>query len=84
MDSKLQFFAPEQFWKVFKLWGQPVNVREQQVRFATDLRIQLSINSSLCLNCFSLKLASLAVTLKIAYVKFPNLFDNSVSFVKLT
>ena len=31
MDSKLQFFAPEQFWKCFKLWGQPVNVREQQV-----------------------------------------------------
>ena len=31
MDSKLQYFAPEQFWKYFKLWGQPVNVREQQV-----------------------------------------------------
>ena len=31
MDSKLQYFAPEQFWKCFKLWGQPVNVREQQV-----------------------------------------------------
>lgn len=33
MDSKLQFFAPEQFWKCFKLWGQPVNVREQQDAF---------------------------------------------------
>ena len=31
MDSKLQFYAPEHFWKCFKLWGQPVNVREQQV-----------------------------------------------------
>ena len=33
MDSKLQHFAPEQFWKYFKLWGQPVNVREQQVSY---------------------------------------------------
>ncbi|EDO44319.1 predicted protein, partial [Nematostella vectensis] len=33
MDSKLQYFAPEQFWKCFKLWGQPVNVREQQDAF---------------------------------------------------
>lgn len=33
MDSKLQYFAPEQFWKRFKLWGQPVNVREQQDAF---------------------------------------------------
>lgn len=32
MDSKLQYFAPEEFWKYFKLWGQPVNVREQQVK----------------------------------------------------
>lgn len=31
MESKLQYFAPEEFWKYFKLWGQPVNVREQQV-----------------------------------------------------
>ena len=33
MDSKLQYFAPEQFWNCFKLWGQPVNVREQQDAF---------------------------------------------------
>ncbi|KAJ7330597.1 Ubiquitin carboxyl-terminal hydrolase 24 [Desmophyllum pertusum] len=33
MDSKLQHFAPKQFWKYFKLWGQPVNVREQQDAF---------------------------------------------------
>ena len=32
MESKLQYFAPEEFWKYFKLWGQPVNVREQQVK----------------------------------------------------
>ena len=29
-DSKLQYYVPEKFWKVFKLWGQTVNVREQQ------------------------------------------------------
>ena len=31
LESKLQYYAPENFWKKFKLWGQPVNVREQQV-----------------------------------------------------
>ena len=30
LESKLQFYAPENFWSKFKLWGQPVNVREQQ------------------------------------------------------
>ena len=30
LESKLQFYAPENFWNTFKLWGQPVNVREQQ------------------------------------------------------
>ena len=30
LESKLQFYAPENFWRTFKLWGQPVNVREQQ------------------------------------------------------
>ena len=30
LESKLQFYAPDNFWKTFKLWGQPVNVREQQ------------------------------------------------------
>ena len=30
LESKLQFYAPETFWNTFKLWGQPVNVREQQ------------------------------------------------------
>ena len=32
-ESKLQHFVPEKFWKCFKLWGQPVNVREQQDAF---------------------------------------------------
>ncbi len=30
LESKLQYYEPERFWKVFKLWGQVVNVREQQ------------------------------------------------------
>ncbi|KAG1652915.1 Ubiquitin carboxyl-terminal hydrolase 24 [Nymphon striatum] len=33
MDSKLQYHTPENFWKCFKLWGSPVNVREQQDAF---------------------------------------------------
>ncbi|XP_059175144.1 probable ubiquitin carboxyl-terminal hydrolase FAF-X isoform X4 [Physella acuta] len=27
--SKLQYFVPRGFWKHFKLWGEPVNLREQ-------------------------------------------------------
>ncbi|BFZ00611.1 hypothetical protein BsWGS_03650 [Bradybaena similaris] len=27
--SKLQYFIPKGFWKHFKLWGEPVNLREQ-------------------------------------------------------
>ncbi|KAL5016318.1 hypothetical protein ScPMuIL_005907 [Solemya velum] len=33
MESKLQYHEPEKFWKVFKLWGQTVNIREQQDAF---------------------------------------------------
>lgn len=32
-DSKLQYHEPESFWKVFKLWGQTINVHEQQDAF---------------------------------------------------
>ena len=32
-ESKLQYHEPERFWKVFKLWGQTVNIREQQDAF---------------------------------------------------
>ena len=42
MDSKLQYFAPEQFWKCFKLWGQPVNVREQQVRPLNSIKLVIT------------------------------------------
>ena len=30
LESKLQYYVPERFWRVFKLWGQSINVREQQ------------------------------------------------------
>ena len=30
LESKLQYYIPEKFWKVFKLWGQGINIREQQ------------------------------------------------------
>ena len=30
LESKLQYYVPERFWSVFKLWGQSINVREQQ------------------------------------------------------
>lgn len=36
LESKLQYYTPEKFWKCFKLWGQPVNVREQQVRYCLN------------------------------------------------
>ena len=41
-DSKLQFHVPSSFWKTFKLWGQEVNIREQQdaFEFFTDLTDQ--------------------------------------------
>ncbi|CAF0908766.1 unnamed protein product [Adineta steineri] len=33
MESKLQYYSPESLWKVFRLWGQEINVREQQDAF---------------------------------------------------
>ena len=30
LESKLQYYEPERFWRVFRLWGQSINVREQQ------------------------------------------------------
>lgn len=43
LDSQLEHYIPEQFWKNFKLWGQPVNIREQQdaFEFFSDLTDQL-------------------------------------------
>ncbi|CAF3766292.1 unnamed protein product [Rotaria magnacalcarata] len=33
MASKMQYYSPESLWKVFRLWGQEINVREQQDAF---------------------------------------------------
>ncbi|CAF2054268.1 unnamed protein product [Rotaria magnacalcarata] len=33
MESKMQYYSPECLWKVFRLWGQEINVREQQDAF---------------------------------------------------
>ena len=33
LESKLQYYIPEKFWRTFRLFGQPVNVREQQDAF---------------------------------------------------
>ena len=32
-ESKLQYCIPEAFWKAFRMWGQEINVREQQDAF---------------------------------------------------
>ena len=38
-ESKLQYYTPDVFWKNFKLYGQPINVREQRdaLEFFNDL-----------------------------------------------
>lgn len=38
-ESKLQYYTPDTFWKNFKLYGQPINVREQRdaLEFFNDL-----------------------------------------------
>ena len=33
MESKKQYFSPEKFWSSFKLFGESINVREQQDAF---------------------------------------------------
>ena len=50
MDSQLQYYVPERFWKVFKLWGQTVNIREQQdaFDFYTSLVDQLDEQLKVC------------------------------------
>ena len=32
-ESKLEYYLPESFWKAFRMWGQEVNIREQQDAF---------------------------------------------------
>ena len=33
LESKLKYYVPEKFWRCFRLFDQPVNVREQQDAF---------------------------------------------------
>ena len=33
MESKMQYYSPESLWKIFRLWGQEINIREQQDAF---------------------------------------------------
>ena len=30
LESQLQYYEPESFWRVFRLWGQTVNIHDQQ------------------------------------------------------
>lgn len=32
-ESKLEYYVPEAFWRAFRMWGQEINVREQQDAF---------------------------------------------------
>lgn len=32
-ESKLEYYVPEAFWRAFRMWGQEVNLREQQDAF---------------------------------------------------
>lgn len=43
MESKMQHYSPQSLWKVFRLWGQEINVCEQQdaFDFFTSLTDQL-------------------------------------------
>uniref|UniRef100_A0A2K6SZ92 ubiquitinyl hydrolase 1 n=1 Tax=Saimiri boliviensis boliviensis TaxID=39432 RepID=A0A2K6SZ92_SAIBB len=43
MESKLQYYVPENFWKIFKMWNKELYVREQQdaYEFFTSLIDQM-------------------------------------------
>ena len=44
LESKLQYYVPEKFWRTFRLFGQPVNVREQQDAFEFFTQIVDQVN----------------------------------------
>ncbi|CAB4058031.1 USP9_24 [Lepeophtheirus salmonis] len=50
LESKLKFYSPETFWKCFKLFGRPVNVREQQDAFEFFTQIVSQVDDYLSLN----------------------------------
>ncbi len=41
LESKLKYYEPERFWHCFRLFGQPVNVREQQDAFEFFMQVLL-------------------------------------------
>ncbi|KAK4305331.1 hypothetical protein Pmani_022773 [Petrolisthes manimaculis] len=47
MESQLQYYVPEKFWKCFRMDGQPVNVREQQDAFEFYTRLTEQIDEYL-------------------------------------
>lgn len=51
LESKLQYYSPENFWKKFKLWGQPVNVREQQDAFDFFCNLTDQVDERLKVSC---------------------------------
>ncbi|XP_057299797.1 ubiquitin carboxyl-terminal hydrolase 24-like isoform X2 [Hydractinia symbiolongicarpus] len=47
LESQTQYYTPDMFWKSFKLWGEPVNVREQQDAFEFFINITDQIDENL-------------------------------------
>ncbi|XP_071548346.1 ubiquitin carboxyl-terminal hydrolase 24-like isoform X1 [Panulirus ornatus] len=47
MESQLQYYVPDKFWKCFRMDGQPVNVREQQDAFEFYTRLTEQIDDHL-------------------------------------
>lgn len=50
MESKKQYYSPEKFWSSFKLFGEAINVREQQdaFEFFNSLTDQLDEELKVC------------------------------------
>ena len=47
MESHLQYYTPDAFWKKFKLEGQPINVHEHQVLNDSHMCIRVCISRML-------------------------------------
>ncbi|XP_076051171.1 ubiquitin carboxyl-terminal hydrolase 24-like isoform X2 [Oratosquilla oratoria] len=47
LESQLQYYVPDKFWKCFRMDGQPVNVREQQDAFEFYTRLTEQIDDCL-------------------------------------
>jgi len=46
-ESKLEYYVPETFWKAFRMWGQEVNIREQQDAYDFFISMTDQIDESL-------------------------------------